>query len=275
MKSNRGDTMNKKKTRKIPDNIKELMFWGAVLGGVLLAGFLIAFAIVQAINLLIVVTLPEDKPAEGVARVTAFVRYLDAPEDVREWHTIEEYREGDSPVPEWYNPEEPMAAEWEENLLSANSQPSFSEVRDAGCPDWNLDTTIWGWDGRRAEVWELDLLGRIFYLEFWGSSDMLCEAGIDAILRLWESGDHGRTLGEVLSAVNERGDFVFSTYPEVWSTEYDADGLAWCRAYTVERFIAGPVWIAPYFRLDHYHDTKWSVPAYQIDNVFFSVGKEW
>ncbi len=139
------------------------------------------------------------------------------------------------------------------------------------------DGVIWGWDGRYCELWEMDLLSRIFYLEFWGASPECCEAGIDAILRLWESGEFGDSLGGVLTAVNAAGKYVYSTYPAVWTTEYDAEGLTWCRAYCEERFATGPVWIATYFQKYGYPDWGvWSpVPCYCLDGVFFSVARWW
>lgn len=139
------------------------------------------------------------------------------------------------------------------------------------------DGVIWGWDGRYCELWEMDLFARIMYLEFWGTSPECCEAGIDAILRLWESGEFGDSLGGVLTAVNAAGKYVYSTYPAVWTTEYDAEGLAWCRAYCEERFATGPVWIATYFQKYGYPDWGvWSpVPCYCLDGVFFSVARWW
>jgi len=142
-------------------------------------------------------------------------------------------------------------------------------VRDIGAPDWNLNTSYVGWDGRLAEEWELDLYARIVYLEFWGTSPECTEAGADSILRLWELGEYGNTLGELLSAQYAPGYYVYSPYSYVWNWEYDAEGLADIRALCEGRFANGPEWIAPYFRLWYYHD--WAVPAYQLDNVYFSV----
>jgi len=241
------------------------------------------------------------RPAEEPQEAESEVKVAGAPAEAEEEATApayEEYIEGDGPAPEWYDPTEPMAVEWEEERIAAapsgprndeegNAHPAEWEkpknadlvltveeepevvTRDIGCPDWNLESGLCGWDGHRAEIWELDLMSRVFYLEFWQPDEMLCEAGCDAILRLWESGEKGRTLGEVLCSQAENGAWTYSTYPEVWATDYDPDGLAWCRMFCEARFYAGPVWIAPYFRLDYYHD--WAVPAYQIGNVYFSV----
>lgn len=149
-------------------------------------------------------------------------------------------------------------------------------VRDICAPDWNLNTSRVGWDGRLMEEWELDLFARIFYKEFWGASIPCCEAGCDAMLNLWTSGLYGATMGEVLSATNDNGYYMFSTYPTVWETVYDADGLAWCRDFCLRRFLSGPTWVdAMYFKLWGYHDTSWSIPLYEIDGVYFSMGKEW
>lgn len=224
-------------------------------------------------------TLSAEAPAEGIGRKPAVTRYLGAPEaeEIGTAYALDEYTEGESPVPGWWNPDEEMSAVWYADVTDINvgdtnvlSKPHPPAGIDPGGVDWNLCSTIWGWDGHGAEVWEMDLFARVFYLEFWQPDMMLCEAGCDAILRLWESGEKGRTLGEVLSSRNEDGSWTYSVYPDIWTTDYDEDGLAWCRDYTAERFAEGPVWIAPYFRLDYYHD--WAVPAYQIGNVYFSVG---
>lgn len=238
--------------------------------------------------------LPADEPAEGVGRNPAVVRYLSPAEaeEIRTAWWLDEYTEGESPVPAWWNPDEPMSAVWEEpnpagygsnpvqtaeneplkpRMTITEAEPHAPEGIDPGGIDWNICTTVWGWDGHGAEVWEMDLFARVYYLEFWQPDMVLCEAGCDAILRLWESGEKGRTLGEVLSSRNEDGSWTYSVYPDIWTTDYDEDGLEWCRHYTAERFAEGPVWIAPYFRLDYYHD--WAVPAYQIGNVYFSVAK--
>lgn len=210
--------------------------------------------------------LPAEEPAEGIGRAPAVIRYLAQREADREEtaQLLEIYVEGEGPAPAWYDPTEPMAAEWK--AAEAHAPEGIAP----GGIDWNLCSERVGWDGHRAEIWELDLMSRVFYLEFWQPDVTLCEAGCDAILRLWETGEKGATLGEVLSSTAENGAWTYSVYPDVWTTNYDPDGLAWCRAYCEQRFTEGPEWIAPYFRLDYYHD--WAVPAYQIGNVYFSVG---
>lgn len=238
------------------------------------------------------------RPAQGVGRVPEAVRYADGAESVEEEsaeYRLDSYTEGESPVPVWWDPDEPMAAEWEasyqqviesnkeavseENVITeiATQQVTHgNEIQrtDAGCPDWAVDSTLYGWDGHTAEPWELDLFARIFYREFWQPNLTLCEAGCDAMLGLWDL--YGGTLFETLSHVNEDGSYTFSTYPGVWEIEYDPDGLAWCKAFCEERFYEGPVWPAQYFRKGQYHDWgEWSpIPAYEIDGIYFSIGKE-
>lgn len=146
------------------------------------------------------------------------------------------------------------------------------ERMDVGCSH----DLYYGWDGRTMAEWELDLFSRIFMLEFWGSSDVLCEAGCDAILRLWEKGEFGPTMGELLTAVNAAGKYVYSTYAYVWDWNYDLEGLKWCREYCLERFQHGPEWSATYFQKWGYPDWgEWTpVPCYEIDGIYFSVGME-
>lgn len=174
------------------------------------------------------------------------------------------YREGDGPVPAWYRPDEEMSVEWVETAA----------VEDVGGSHPEYDSLLYGWDGRTCEKWEMDLFARIFYREFWQPNLTLCEAGCDAMLGLWDL--YGGTMFETLSHVNENGSYTFSTYPGVWEIEYDPDGLAWCKAFCEERFYEGPVWSAQYFRKGQYHDWgEWSpIPAYEIDGIYFSIGRE-
>ncbi len=172
---------------------------------------------------------PEDPAEEGVGRIMVYV-------------------EGEGEPPEWYRPNEEMAAEW------------------------SADETICGWDGHTMTPDEMELFARITYKEFWGTSTLCCEAGVDSILRLWESEYYGKTIYETLSAKTEGGAWAYSTYPYVWATEYDAEGLAYCRALCEERFAEGPIFEAPFFQLSGY--PWWSVPCYEIDGVYFSTFKE-
>lgn len=171
------------------------------------------------------------------------------------------YREGDGPVPAWYRPDEEMSVEWEETAA----------VEDVGGSHPEYDSLLYGWDGHTCEKWEMDLFGMVFYMEFWGSSETCCEAGCDAMLNLWASGLYGGTLTESLSAVNDFGKYVYSVYPYVWTTNYDAEGLAWCKEFCMERFCEGPKWEAMYFQLGGFHDPRWATPLYMIDGVYFSM----
>lgn len=239
----------------------------------ILAAFIatvLGLMIAQVIHDLRITSLAEDKPAEGVARITpeaGEVTMWTSPvctEDTMTVYTLEEYTEGDAPVPEWWNPEEPMAAEW----MAPEPHPPVGI--DPGGVDWNICSTVWGWDGHSAELWELDLLARIFYLEFWGTSLPCSEAGCDAILNLWDTGRYGQTLFEALSYYDPDYGYTYRVYPKVWQTNYDADGLEWCKEFCTERFINGPEWSAVYFQLGGYHDTDWVPPLYEMDGVYFS-----
>lgn len=227
--------------------------------------------------------LPAEDPGEGIGRVPAVVRYLaeSHAEDAERAWLLDEYTEGDSPVPVWWNPDEEMAAVWTAdegcNILATNLQSDAVDYNahppigiDPGGIDWNVCSTVWGWDGHGAELWELDLLARVFYLEFWGTSLPCSEAGCDAILNLWDSGKYGRTLFEALSYYDPQYGYTYRVYPHVWETKYDADGLAWCREFCEERFLNGPEWSAVYFQLGGYHDQEWVPPLYEMDGVFFS-----
>ena len=213
--------------------------------------------------------LPADSPSEGIGRAPAVVRYLGAPEaaEIGTAWQLDTSTEGEGPAPEWYRPDEPMAAEWEA------PEPHPPVGIDAGGIDWNLCTDLEGWDGHRMEIWEMDLFSRIVYLEFWGTSPECCEAGADSILRLWESGYYGPRISDTLTARAEDGSLVYSPYAYVWDWEYDPEGLADMRALCEDRFYNGPEWSAPFFRLNYYHD--WAVPMYEIDNVYFSTGWGW
>lgn len=187
---------------------------------------------------------------------------------------LETYTDGDAPVPEWWNPDEEMAVEWSASYRQVAGKLDEAEPHPPagiapGGVDWNIETEIVGWDGHRMAVWEMDLFSRIVFLEFGISSQECREAGIDAILRLWESEYYSSTLFGTVSAVTENGRPAFSTYPGVWEEEYDYEKLAQIREDCEERFLNGPVWIAPFFRLGHYHD--WAVPCYELDGVYFST----
>lgn len=214
-----------------------------------------------------------DVPAEGIGRA-AVRRYgafvcADEAETARVFET---YTEWDGPAPGWYRPDEPMSAVWVDGNARQSDAVDYNapEGIDPGGIDWNICTTVWGWDGHGAEVWELDLLARVFYIEFWGTSLPCSEAGCDAILNLWASGKYGRTLFEALSYYDPVYGYTYEVYPWIWDWNYDADGLAWCKDFCTERFYNGPEWSAVYFQLGGYHDTDWVPPLYEMDGVYFS-----
>lgn len=192
----------------------------------------------------------EHKQIEKTAEVYAASAVSLPPEDPAEEGVgrFEIYVEGEGEPPEWYRPDEEMAAEW------------------------SADETIYGWDGHTTTPDEMELFARITYKEFWGTSTLCCEAGVDSILRLWESEYYGETIYETLSAKTEGGAWAYSTYPYVWSATYDAEGLAYCRALCEERFVNGPKFEAPFFQLHYY--PWWATPCFEIDGVFFSTFKE-
>ena len=193
---------------------------------------------------------------------------------------IRTYTEGESPVPEWWQPGEEMAVEWTDNAQTTHAVDYNAQSIahppvgiSPGGIDWNIETELVGWDGHRMEVWEMDLYSRIVYLEFWGTSRECCEAGADSILNLWASGYFGSTLGGVLTARAENGALVYTTYGFVWDAEYDPDGLAEIRKLCEERFLYGPEWGAEFFQL--YGWPEWAEPMYELDGVYFSTGKGW
>ena len=205
--------------------------------------------------------LRPDTPSDGVGR-TACVSdvpvYAAGEGSVQEGTALRVFSENDDPLPTWWDPDSA------EIVYHANTRSTHNDALD-----YNLNTTLWGWDGHGMEVWEMDLFARIVYLEFWGTSRECIEAGIDSMLLLWDMGEYGRTMGELLSAQYSPGYYVYSPYAYVWDWQYDAQGLSDIRAMCEERFANGPTWCAPYFRLWYYH--PWAVPAYEIDGVYFSV----
>lgn len=195
---------------------------------------------------------------------------------------LEVYTEGcGEEPPEWWRPDEEMAVVWEDHSGDINKMvegndavPHYPAGIDSGGVDWNICSSIVGWDGRMMEIWELDLWARVFYLEFYGASEECCAAGCDAMLNLWATGKYGRTLFDCLSYYDPDYGYTYEVYPWVWDTTYDPDGLEWCRSFCEERFFSGPEWGAAYFQLGGYHDPDWVTPAYEIDGVYFSTGKE-
>lgn len=225
--------------------------------------------------------LPAETPGEGVGKEPKIVRYLGAPEAAEigtaERERLETYTEGEGPAPAWYDPSEPMAAEWEEP--EAHPCDSRSDVGgsdsgghppvgiDTGGIDWNLCSTLYGAHGLTAEPWELDLMARIVSREVCGCSRTCWEAVADSILRRVESGHWGSTIYSVLSAVEENGAWAYDTWPDVWDGEIELyDEI---RAVCEERFYNGAQWDATHFRTEYYH--PWALPVYEIDGVYFSL----
>lgn len=215
-----------------------------------------------------------DDPAEGVGRLCTegVQRYAAGEDAARAGTCLLVYCETDPDLPEWWDPDgAEIVYQATCNVLASKSQVSCNtQPTHSDALDYNLNTTLWGWDGHGAEAWELDLLARVFYLEFWGTSIPCSEAGCDAILNLWASGEYGQTLFDALSYYDPQYGYTYRVYPRVWTTNYDPDGLAWCKAFCTGRFINGPEWSAVYFQLGGYHDTDWVPPLYEIDGVYFS-----
>ena len=233
-----------------------------VLGLLLFTGAVMAFFSSLAHD--VSAGLRPDTPSDGVGR-TAFVSdvpvYAAGEGSVKEGTALRVFSENDDPLPTW----------WDPDSAEIVYQDPITRPIHGDALDYNLNTTLWGWNGHGMEIWEMDLFARIVYLEFWGTSRECTEAGIDSMLLLWDRGEYGRTMGELLSAQYAPGHYVYSPYAYVWDWTYDAQGLADIRAMCEERFANGPTWCAPYFRLWYYHD--WATPAYEIDGVFFSVAR--
>lgn len=247
-------------------HVGAILFWTmTAITGILL----IIAAVVDAVSNLRPAdpeALPADISTAGIGRTLDSAEagvYLgdccrEEPETV---HRLDTYTEWEGVAPEWYRPWEPMGAEWRE-----------IERFDAGCPDWNLDSTLYGWDGRTMEAWEMDVFSRIVYLEFNGTEPECMNAGIDSILNLWDSGYFGRTLFDTLSATAENGALVYTTYGYVWEWDYDYGVLEEIKTLCAERFINGPQYGCHFFQL--YGFPWWAVPLYEIDQVYFSTFKE-
>jgi len=227
-------------------------------------------------------TLSAEAPAEGIGRAPAVTRYLGAPEaaEIGTAFQFDTYTEGEGPAPAWYRPDEPMSAEWEESYgqVTETNEEAVSgdfgvfcgeaeQVRkDAGCPDWNLCSTLYGAHGLTAEPWELDLMARIVSREVCGCSRTCWEAVADSILRRVESGYWGSTIYSVLSAVEENGAWAYDTWPYIWDGEIELyDEI---RAVCEDRFYNGAQWDATHFRTEYYH--PWAISLYEIDGVYFS-----
>ena len=275
--------------RGIKKFLEVCCFTGTVLIGLAFIAFvayLIALGMVSFIKgvKLRPVDLPADTPSEGAAwimpeagEVPVWLSPVCA-DEADTAYLLEEYTEGDAPVPEWYRPDEPMAVEWVDHFVEADEMVEAHPPVgvDPGGIDWNICSTLYGADGLKMEQWEMGLFARILYREFWGTSPECCEAGADSIINLWASGYYGNSLFDTLSAVTETGGYAFSTFPGVWEADYDPDGLAEMQSICEDRFYNGTEYGAAFFRTDHYHG-DWAVPLFCFpeDNVYFSTGKGW
>lgn len=218
--------------------------------------------------------LAPDAPCEGVGRIPEAARYLGGV-DVVDVPTLEIACEDDDPLPDWWDPD---AADivWEDDHSADVGKMVDGDKnvprRDGGCPDWNLNTSLVGWDGRTMEVWEMDLFSRIIYLEFNGVEPECMNAGIDSVLNLWTSEYFGKTIFETLSARAENGALAYTTYGYVWEWDYDYSVLEEIKTLCVERFKNGPNYGCHFFQL--YGFPTWAKPLYEIDQVYFSTFKD-
>ena len=173
-----------KKERKIETKVAArrrrkgtVVVW-IVLGLLLFTGAVMAFFLSLAHD--VGAGLRPDTPSDGVGR-TAFVSdapvYAAGEGSVKEGTALRVFSENDDPLPEWWDPDSA------EIVYQANTRITHSDA-----VDYNLNTTLWGWDGHGMEKWEFDLFARIVYLEFNGTEPECINAGIDSILNLWDSG---------------------------------------------------------------------------------------
>lgn len=204
-----------------------------------------------------------DTPSEGIGRVYAedVPRYAAGDTAAKTGTALRVFCETDPDLPAWWNPEDA------EIVYQANTRTTHSDALD-----YNLNTTLWGWDGHGMEKWEADLFARIVYLEFNGTDPECLNAGIDSILNLWDSGYFGRTIFETLSATAENGALVYTTYGYVWAWDYDYTVLEEIKTICMDRFVNGPQYGCHFFQL--YKFPRWAQPLYEIDHVYFSTFKE-
>lgn len=233
----------------------------AVLGFLAFTAATLAFA--TSLKADISRQLAADKPSEGIGRVYVedVPRYAGGTQ-ASEGTAIRVFCETDEDLPAWWSPETANIV-YQEPI----AQPTHSDALD-----YNLNTTLWGWDGHGMEKWEFELFVRIVYLEFNGTEPECINAGIDSILNLWDSGYFGRTIFETLSATAENGALVYTTYGYVWEWDYDYTVLEEIKTICAERFVNGPKYGCHFFQL--YYFPVWSQPLYEIDGVYFSTFKE-
>lgn len=128
----------------------------------------------------------------------------------------------------------------------------------------------YGANGYIATEEEIDLFTRIVSREVCGCSIECQRAVADSILNRLYCGYWGDTLYEVLSAVENTGEWAYTTYPFV----YDGNPIElYDEIYELclTAFIDGPVWAkeAKYFNTGYY--ATWAVPMYNLDGVYFSA----
>lgn len=174
---------------------------------------------------------PEDPAEEGVGRFTVYV-------------------EGEGEPPEWYRPDEEMAAEW----TADERYQVFVDSR-----------------GAKAYGWEITEAIRLLMLETGGESDEDIRAHCEVIVKQLEYAqtvggwdDWGTTLYGILhshsytqtngriwteeAAPSERLQEIFW---DVWYNGYETDFRVQC------------------FRSDCFH--SWAIPAFQIGNTYYSI----
>ena len=174
---------------------------------------------------------PEDPAEEGVGRFTVYV-------------------EGEGEPPEWYRPDEEMAAEW-------SADERYQVFVDS--------------HGAKAYGWEITEAIRLLMLETGGESDEDVRAHCEVIVKQLE----------YTQAVGGWDDWGTTLYGILHSHSYtQTNGRIWTEEATPsERLqeIFWDVWHNGYetdfrvqcFRSDRYH--AWAIPAYQIGNTYYSI----
>ena len=133
-----------------------------------------------------------------------------------------------------------------------------------------IKTVYYGANGYTATEEEMDLFARTVSREVCGCSVECQRAVADGILNRLYCGYWGDTLYEVLSAVEDTGDWAYTTYPFV----YDGNPIElYDEIYELclTAFTDGPIWAkeAKYFNTGYY--AAWAVPMYNLDGVYFSA----
>jgi hypothetical protein len=212
------------------------------------------------------------RPAQGVGRVPEVVRYESAVVETaaQTAPAYDEYVEGEGDAPEWWKPEEPMAAEWEDSN-ARQSESNAIQRTDAGCPDWNVDSTLINANGAMAERWEIEEAIRLMMLEAGseGEDDLrehcavLCKQ-LEYAQAVGGYDDWGTTMYGV---IHSHG--YLESYPRLWTED----------AVPTERVreVFMDVWNNGYatdFRVQSYRTdyfAEWAIPAYQIGDTYYSI----